>query len=143
ILKFRGDDGEKEFHPSDADVMPDFPEMTVLTFKDVIPIKKFIKKKLSGDISIYLVREKLETDKTATEDYDIEMLFKSQIISSDEQLAKMIKYTNTLFKVGKTGIEIEKPDKDDDDLTVWFNKETITLNGEAFKWSDDDVSISK
>jgi hypothetical protein len=68
------------------------------------------------------------------------MVFKSQIIRSDEQLAKTIKYTNDLFKVGTPSIEVEEEKQDSDDLTVWFNKEKIILNGEAFGWSDDGVT---
>jgi len=141
-LSFKSEAGEKEFHPEDAAVMPNFPEMTVLTFKNVFPIKAFIKKKRSAEISISLVHEKLASDKTAIEDYAIEMVFRSQIISSDEQLSKMIKYTNDLFKVGKPSIETEKMEQDAGDLTVWFNKEKIILNGEAFEWSDNGVTIS-
>jgi hypothetical protein len=120
--------------------MPDFPEMTVLTFKDVLPIRSFIKKKRSAEISISLIREKLAADRTEKEGYNIEMVFKSQIIRSDEQLAKTIKYTNELFNVGTPNIDVEELKQDSDDLTVWFNKEKIILNGEAFGWSDDSVT---
>ena len=139
-LRLKNEDGEKDFYPADAAVMPGLPEMSVLTFKDVFPIKSFIKKKRSAEISIALIREKLAADKTETEGYDIEMVFKSQIIRSDEQLAKTIKYTNDLFKVGTPSIEVEKKKQDSDDLTVWFNKEKIILNGETFGWNDDGVT---
>lgn len=142
MLSFKSEAGEKEFHPSDAAVMPNFPEMTVLTFKNVFPIKSFIKKKSSAEISISLVREKLEADKSESENYDIEMVFQSQIIRSDEQLSKMIKYTNALFKVGKSTVSTEKMEQAPDDLTVWFNKNKIILNGEPFGWSDEGVTIS-
>ncbi len=138
-LRLKNEAGEKDFFPADAAVMPDLPEMTVLTFKDVFPIKSFIKKKRSAEISISLIREKLAADKTEKEGYDIEMVFKSQIIRSDEQLAKTIKYTNDLYKVGTPNIETEKIKQESDDLTIWFNKEKIILNGEAFEWSDDGV----
>ena len=68
------------------------------------------------------------------------MVFKSQIIRSGEQLSKTIKYTNNLYKAGTPSIEIERKKQDSDDLTVWFNKEKIILNGEAFGWSDDGVT---
>ena len=139
-LRLKNEDGEKDFYPADAAVMPGLPEMSVLTFKDVFPIKSFIKKKRSAEISIALIREKLAADKTETEGYDIEMVFKSQIIRSDEQLAKTIKYTNNLFKVGTPSIEAEKKKEDSDDLTVWFNKEKIILNGETFGWNDDGIT---
>lgn len=139
-LRLKNEDGEKKFYPADAAVMPDLPEMSVLTFKDVFPIKSFIKKKRSVEVTIALIREKLAADKTETEGYDIEMVFKSQIIRSDEQLAKTIKYTNDLYKVGTPGIDVEKKEKHSDDMTVWFNKEKIILNGEAFGWSDDGVT---
>ncbi len=139
-LRLKNEAGEKDFYPADAALMPDFPEMTVLTFKDILPIKSFIKKKRSAEISISLRREKLAADSTEREDYDIEMVFKSQIIFSDEQLAKTIKYTNDLFNVGTPSIDAKKKEQDPDDLTVWFNKEKIILNGEAFEWSDDGVT---
>lgn len=141
-LRFRNEAGEKKFNSTDAVVMPDFPEMTVLTFNNVFPIKAFIKKKDSADISISLFREKLASDKTETDDYNIEMVFKSQIIRSDEQLSKMIKYTNDLFKVDRQSINTEKIKQDADDLTVWFNKEKIILNGESFGWNDDSITYN-
>ena len=141
-LRLRNEAGEKDFYPADADVMPNFPEMSVLTFKDVIPIKSFIKKKRSAEISISLVREKLSADNAETEGYDIEMVFNSQIIPSDEHLSKTIKYTNDLFNVGTPSIEAEKKKQDPDDLTIWFNKEKIILNGEVFGWSDDGVTLT-
>jgi hypothetical protein len=139
-LRLKNEDGEKDFYPADAAVMADLPEMTVLTFKDVVPINSFIKKKRSAEISVSLIREKLAADKTEKEGYDIEMVFKSKIIRSDERLSKTIKYTNDLYNVGKPNIETEEMKQDSDDLTVWFNKEKIILNGEAFEWSDDGVS---
>ncbi|MBF0231045.1 MAG: hypothetical protein HQK63_15865, partial [Desulfamplus sp.] len=72
---------------------------------------------------------------------DITMIFKSQIIRSDEQLSKVIKYTNNLFKVGTPIIDTDKVKENPDDLTVWFNKEKIILNGETFGWSDSGVVI--
>lgn len=141
-LNFKDESGEKKFNPSDAAVMPNFPEMTVLTFKNVFPIKKFIKKKRSAEISITLVREKLDSDKRDIKDYNIEMMFQSNIISSQEQLAKAMKYSNALFKVETPqDVKVEEIEKDQDDLTVWFNKEKIILNGEAFDWSDDGIII--
>ena len=139
-LRLKNEAGEKDFYPDNADVMPDFPEMTVLTFKDVLPIKSFIKKKSSAEISISLIREKLAADNTEKKGYDIEMVFKSQIIRSDEQLSKTIKYTHNLYKIDAPSIEAERKKQDPDDLTIWFNKEKIILNGEAFGWSDDGVT---
>ncbi len=139
-LRLKDEDGETEFYPADAALMPKLPEMTVLTFEDVLPIKSFIKEKRSAEISIFLVREKLAADKTEAEGYDIEMVFKSKIIRSDEQLAKTIKYTNELFGVGTPNIDDKKKEQDSDDLTIWFNKEDIILNGETFEWSDSSLT---
>jgi len=139
-LRLKNEAGEKAFYPADADVMTDFREMTVLTFKDVLPIKSFIKKKSSAQISISLIREKLSADKTEKKGYDIEMVFRSQIIRSDEQLSRTIKYTHNLYKIDAPSIEAEAKKQDSDDLTIWFNKEKIILNGEAFGWSDDGVT---
>lgn len=139
-LRLKNEAEEKDFYPVNAAVMPDFQEMTVLTFKDVLAIKSFIKGKRSSEITISLIREKLATDNTGKKGYDIEMVFKSQIIRSDEQLSKTIKYTNNLYKVGVPSIEPERKKQESDDLTVWFNKEKIILNGEAFRWNDDGVT---
>ncbi|WP_240744139.1 hypothetical protein [Desulfopila sp. IMCC35006] len=139
-LRLKNEAGEKDFYPADASVMPDLPAMTVLTFKDVLPISSFIKKKSSAEISISLIREKLAADNSEKKAYDIEMVFKSQIIRSDEQLAKTIKYTNDLYQVGTPNLAGDKKKQDSDDLTIWFNKEKIILNGEAFKWSDNGVT---
>jgi len=139
-LRLKNEAGEKDFFAADVSVMPDHPEMTVLTFKDVLPINSFIKKKLSAEISVALVREKLAADKTDREGYDIEMVFKSQIISADEQLSRTIKYTNDLFKFGGISIDTERIKQDSDELAVWFNKERIILNGENFGWSDNGIT---
>ncbi len=139
-LRLKDEAGEKDFYPADAAVMPELAEMTVLTFKDVLPIKSFIKKKRSAEISIALLREKLAADNTEKVAYDIEMVFRSQIIPANEQLAKTIQYTNDLFKVGTTNIGAKLMEQDSDELTVWFSKEKIILNGEAFRWSDDGVT---
>jgi tetratricopeptide (TPR) repeat protein len=139
-LRLTNEAGEKDFYPDNAEVMPDFPEMTVLTFKDVLPIKSVIKKKSSAQISISLVREKLAADNTGKKGYDIEMVFKSQIIRSDEQLSKTIKYTHNLYKIDAPSIEAEAKNQNPDELTIWFNKEKIILNGEAFWWSDSGVT---
>jgi len=139
-LRLKNEAGEKDFHPADVAVMSDLPEMSVLTFKDVLPIKSFIKKKRSAEISIALMREKLAADKTEKEHYDIEMVFKSQIIRANEQLSKTVQYTNALFKVGTPDIKTEKKEPDSDYWTIWFNKEKIILNGEPFGWSDDGVT---
>ncbi len=141
-LHFKSEAGEKEFTPVDASVMPNLPEMTVLTFKNVFSIKPFIKKKNSANITISLICEKLSADRAEIENYNIKMLFKSEIISSDEQLSKIIKYTNNLFKVGTQSIDTEKIEQAPDDFTVWFNKEKIILNGESFKWNEDGVVVS-
>jgi tetratricopeptide (TPR) repeat protein len=139
-LRLKNEAGDKDFYPDNADVMPDFPEMTVLTFKDVLPIKSFIKKKSSAQISISLIREKLAADNSEKKGYDIEMVFKSQIITAGEQLSKTIKYTHNLFKVHAPNIEAENKKQDSNELTIWFNKEKIILNGEAFGWSDEGVT---
>jgi tetratricopeptide (TPR) repeat protein len=139
-LRLKNEAGEKDFYPDNADVMPDFPEMTVLTFKDILTIKSFIKKKSSAQISISFIREKLAADNTEKNGYDIEMVFKSQIIRSDEQLSKTIKYTHNLYKVDAPSIESERKKQDSDELTIWFNKEKIILNGEVFGWNDEGVT---
>ncbi|MBF0242195.1 MAG: hypothetical protein HQK64_06905, partial [Desulfamplus sp.] len=135
-LHFKSQFEDRELNPADASVMPDFPEMTILTFSNVFSIKSFVKKRDSADVSISLVCKKLESDRGEIENYDITMIFKSQIIRSDEQLSKVIKYTNNLFKVGTPIIDTDKVKENPDDLTVWFNKEKIILNGETFGWSD-------
>lgn len=139
-LRLKSDALEKAFYPANAAVMSGVPEMTVLTFKDVLPIRSFIKEKRSAVISISLIREKLAADNTRKKAYDIEMVFKSQLISSDEQLLKTVKYTDNLYKIVTPRIETEKKKPDSDELTIWFNKEKIILNGEAFGWSDDGIT---
>ena len=141
-LRLRDAHGEKDFYPANAAVMPDLPEMTVLTFKDVLAISSFIKKKRSAEISISLVREKLAADTTEKTGYDIEMVFTSQIISSKEQLSKTIQYTNSLYKVGSLRLNPETIEQGEDELTIWFRKEKIILNGEVFGWGDDGVVTS-
>ena len=136
-LRLRNEAGEKNFYPADIAVMPDFEEMTMLTFKNVLPIKSFIKKKRSAEISISFIREKLASDNTERKGYDIEMVFRTQILRAGEHSFKTIQYINNLYKVGTPPIDTEMKKHDSDDLTVWLNKEKIILNGEVFGWSDD------
>lgn len=139
-LKLQDKSGEKKINPSDTEILDDFPDMTLLTFNDVFPMKKFIKKKQAADISITFIHEKLDRDQRAIKDYNIEMVFQSEIVSSREKSDKVMKYLNALFE-GRIpeAVKIEK--KAGDRLTVWFSKKKIILNGEAFDWSDDGFVI--
>jgi hypothetical protein len=156
-LRLTNEAGEHGFQPAEVAPLPDFPEITVLTFKNVLSIKTFIKKKLSAQIAIALVREKLLEDKTDKETYDIEMFFTSKILPSEEQLSKIIKYSKYLFanaagakpKPSEKGAAAADPEagknkadkkkEDADDHALWFAKEKIVVNGETFQWSDDGV----
>ncbi len=160
-LHLKSESGDDDFHPAEVSLMPDYPEITVLTFENVFSIKSFIKKKRFVEISIALVREKLPSDKTEKENYDIEMFFTTKIIPSDEQLSKIIKYSKHLLVRSATpgtakdaqkaaagqdsGSDKKKNDKkkkDIDDYAVWFTKEQIIINGETFQWSDDGILFS-
>jgi len=39
-LRLKNEAGEKDFYPADVAVMPDFQEMSVRTFKDVLPTER-------------------------------------------------------------------------------------------------------
>jgi hypothetical protein len=149
-LRLTNEGGEHGFKPAEVAPLQNFPEITVLTFKNVLPIKTFIKKKRSAQIAIALIREKLLADKTDKSAYDIEMFFTAGIIPSDEQLAKIIAYskymlTNTAGTVSppsEKGVVAEKPEADKkkgDADALWFSKEKIVINGETFQWSDKGV----
>jgi tetratricopeptide (TPR) repeat protein len=156
-LRLTNEAGEHGFHPAEMAPMPDFPEITVLIFKNVLSINTFIKKKRSAQIAIALVREKLSSDKTGKEAYDIEMLFTSKILPSEEQLSKIITYSKYLFpdpagakpkpsekRAAAAGPDAEKnkankKKEDPDDYALWFTKEKIVVNAETFQWSDNGV----
>jgi hypothetical protein len=156
-LRLKDESGEHAFQPAEVALLQDFPEVTVLTFRNVLSTKKFIKKKRSAQIAIALVRGKLLEDKTDKEAYDIEMFFTSKILPSEEQSSKIVKYSNYIF----TNTTLAKPEpsekktavvdpeagkdnsdkkmEDPDDYALWFSKEKIVMNGETFQWSDDGV----
>lgn len=155
-LRLNDETGEHRFQATEMAPMPNFPEVTVLTFKNVLSIKAFIKKQRAAQITIALVREKLAEDKTAKEAYDIKMLFTAKILPSDQQLSKIIKYSKYLFAKagnakapafgpGTQGEPEAKNNKADDqrgaadDTALWFAKEELVVNGETFRWSDDGV----
>jgi tetratricopeptide (TPR) repeat protein len=155
-LRLTNESGEHRFEPADMAPMPHYPEITVLTFKDVFSINKFIKKKRAAQITIALVREKLLVDKTNRDAYDIEMFFTPKSMPEEEQLSKIIKYSKYLFagtagtlpksseKKAGTGPEAgknkaDKKKEDPNDLALWLAKEKIVVNGETFRWSDDGV----
>lgn len=156
-LHLTNEAGEQVFHPAEVAPLPNFPEITVLTFKNVLSIKTFIKKKRSAQIVIALVREKLLADKTDKKAYDIEMFFTSTILPAEEQLSKIIKYSNYLFasatdsgsKSSKKRVATADPEpeknkakkkkEDPDDYALWFAKEKIVVNGETFRWGDNGV----
>lgn len=151
-LRLTNETGEHGFKPDEIAPLANFPEITVLTFKDVLSIKTFIKKKRSAQIAISLVREKLMADKTDKSTYDIEMFFTTRIVPSDVQLAKIITYSKYMFSntaparpiPTEKGAVAEKPksDKKKDNAdadALWFSKEKIVINGETFQWSDNGV----
>jgi hypothetical protein len=151
-LRLATESGEHRFRPAEISPLKDFPEITVLTFKNVLSIKKYIKEKRSAQIAIALVREKLVEDKTDKEAYHIEMLFRSKILHSAEQLSKIKKYSIYLFtgdagdkpKASETvSAAADKKDKDANEYALWFAKQKLIVNGEAFQWSDDGVVFDK
>jgi len=156
-LRLRNESREHAFQPDEVALLQNFPEVTVLTFRNVLSTKKFIKKKRSAQIAIALVREKLLEDKTDKEAYDIEMFFASKILPSEEQSSKIVKYSSYIFTnatrakpepsekmTAAVDAEAEKDNsdkkmEDPDDYALWFTKEKIVMNGETFQWSDDGV----
>jgi hypothetical protein len=154
-LRLITETGEHTYKPADMAPLPNSPEVTVLTFKNVLSIKSYIKKKHSAQIAIALVREKLLSDKTQKEAYDIEMFFTTKIVTSEEQLSEIIKHSKHLFpetvqgksKTAKkeppeTHTDTEKNEKnkkDTKDLALWLAKDRIVMNGETFQWSDNGI----
>ncbi|MFH1216643.1 MAG: hypothetical protein V1706_09090 [Pseudomonadota bacterium] len=148
----------REFRPSEMGPLPNFPEITVLTFADVLSVKTYIKKKRTAQIAIDLVREKLAEDKTDQDAYSIEMIFTTTIVPSAEKSAKEKLYADSLAASvvgsGKAKIfDTDEPadqqaptqeksaEKEEDavDLVLWLAKEKLVVNGEAFGWSDQGI----
>lgn len=155
-LRLMDEDGEHTFQPSETAPLRNYPEVTVLTFKDVLSTKKFIKKKRQARIAVSLMREKLAEDRSAKEAYTIEMIFTTAIVPAEEQESKIVKYSSFLFTDSKRTapppsegrasekLQESKPEKKDDegeDLALWFAKERLVLNGESFRWSDDGIAF--
>ncbi len=136
---------EQDFKSDKTALLPDFPEITVLTFENVLSGKSFIKKKRLAEISVALVREKLLSDPGEKEAYNIEMYFQTHVLPADAQQAKLIKYTNYLNSTRSVKAppivakENHPKKKASGDLALWFAKEKIVLNGEAFLWTDGGV----
>ncbi len=144
-LRLMDDEGEHTFQPSEVTPLRNHPEVSVLTFKDVLSTKKFIKNRRQARIVVSLWREKLAEDRGAKEDYKIEMVFAATIVPSEKQVAKIVKYSRFLFAdAGRTeqnasgNPEEPKGDKKEGDA-LWFAKEKLVLNGETFRWSDDGI----
>ncbi|OKY74055.1 MAG: hypothetical protein BM485_15675 [Desulfobulbaceae bacterium DB1] len=148
----------REFLPSEMGPLPKFPEITVLTFNDVLSVKTYIKKKRTAQIAIDLVREKLAEDKTDQEAYSIAMIFNTTFVPSAEKSAKERDYAASLAAsiAGGGKVKIFDPDasadqqastqdqsaeKEEDagDLVLWLAKEKLVVNGEAFGWSDQGI----
>lgn len=156
-LRLASENETREFHPSEVGLLPNLPEITVLTFTNVLSVKAFTKKKRSAQIAIDLVREKLTEDKTDHEAYTIEMIFTTNIVPSAEKSAKERYYADSLSVRGGGGKEKifdadeaadqTAPPKDQStgkkeaagDLALWLAKEKIVVNGETFGWSDDGI----
>lgn len=157
-LRLHSENETREFHPTEVGPLPNFPEITVLTFANVLSMKAFIKKKRSAKITIDLVREKLAEDKTDHESYAIEMVFTTTIVPSAEKLANERHFADSLFanvaRGGKTKIfdddesadqpappknQSTKNEKEPSDLALWLAKEKIIMNGETFGWSDHGI----
>jgi len=153
LLRLFDEDGEHTFRPSEVVPLRHHPEVTVLTFKDVLSTQKYIKKNRQARITVSLMREKLAEDRSAKEAYDIQMVFSPRVVISSEQLSRILKYTEFLFADRAQGSSKtqQKPPaepqtgedgakgKDDEDLALWFSKEELVLNGESFRWSDEGV----
>lgn len=148
-LRLTNESKEHHFQPAEMVPLPAFPEITVLTFKNVLSIKTIIKKKRCVQIAIALEREALSTDRTDQDAYGIELFFASKIVPSEEHLSKTVKYSNYLLFTAaedkpkptdkKASAAKAEGKKDADDYDLWFAKEKIVVNGEIFQWSDDGV----
>lgn len=153
-LRLMDETGEHRFQPSDMAPFPNFPGITVLTFKNVLSCKKVIKKRQPVHIAISLKHEKLAEDRAAKEAYDIEMFFKADIMPEWQQAARIAYYAEYLlpknqdsesksFKKAQGPESFVKKNKAEqqgkEDYAIWFSKERLKVNGEAFRWTDDGV----
>jgi hypothetical protein len=154
VLRLLNETGERQIKPSDVALFPNFPNITVITFKNVLSSKKVIKQRQPLQIAIALKHERLAGDKTDKEAYDIEMIFKAEVMPEWQQSARISYYAAYLFpqstdSKSKTpkkapGLDWETKkdkaeEKDKGDPAIWFAKERLLVNGEAFKWTDDGV----
>ncbi len=151
-LRVIDEEGERKFEPSEMASLPHHPEVTMLTFKDALSTKKFLKKKRQGQIAVSLVREKLAEDRTPQDAYTITMIFSVTVISVDEQVRRIHRYTQYLMNHAENGKISSKSSKgkdksedtaakkgDGDEEALWFAKERLVLNGESFPWSDEGL----
>lgn len=156
-LRVRDETGERLIKPSELTTLPNFPNITVLTFKNVLSSKTIIKKKQPVQIAVALKHEKLAGDKTDRESYDIEMIFKGEVMPEWQQSARIEYYAGYLLSRPKDS-KLLKPfakttavdsavkkdksdgkDKNNDEPAIWFAKDKLIVNGETFKWTDDGV----
>ncbi|MEZ0329080.1 MAG: hypothetical protein ABWK15_05925 [Dissulfuribacterales bacterium] len=155
-LRLKDKTGEHVIKPSDITTLPNFPDITVMTFKNVLSSKTVIKKKQSVQIAIALKHEKLAGDKTDKEAYDIEMIFKAEIMPEWQQAARIEYYAGYLLSRPKDSKfkpftkstvvdsvvkkdKAEPQEKDNGEPAIWFAKERLLVNGETFRWTDDGV----
>ncbi|MEJ5347761.1 MAG: hypothetical protein WHS46_03620 [Desulfosoma sp.] len=153
-LRVIDEEGERKFEPSEMAPLPHHPEVTVLTFKDALSTKKFLKKKRQGQIAVSLVREKLAEDRSPQEVYTISMIFSVTVISADEQVRRIHKYAQYLMNRAEDGKIFSKSStekgksedstakkSDADEEALWFTKERLVLNGESFSWNDEGLRL--
>ncbi|MDD5757559.1 MAG: hypothetical protein PHI06_00590 [Desulfobulbaceae bacterium] len=157
-LRLDSEKETREFRPSEVGPLPNFPEITVLTFTNVLSMKAFIKKKRSANITINLVREKLVEDKTDHKSYAIEMVFVTTIVPSAQKMANERHFAEALsasvtglgklklFDADESGDQAPsqkdqstKKEEETGDLALWLAKDRIKMNGESFGWSDHGI----
>lgn len=157
-LRLKDETGEHVIKPSGITTLPNFPDITVMTFKNVLSSKTVIKKKQPVQIAVALKHEKLAGDKADKEAYDIEMIFKAEIMPEWQQAARIEYYAGYLLSRPKDSKlrpftkstvvdsvvkkdKSESKEKDNGEPAIWFAKERLLVNGEAFRWTDDGVSF--
>lgn len=153
-LRLMDETGEHIINPSDVTTLPNFPDVTVMTFKNVLSSKTVIKKRQPVQIAVALKHEKLSEDKAANESYDIEMFFKAEIMPEWQQSARIAYYaeyllnprknsqTKSLTQTFSSWLSTKKQNdysNNSKEKAIWFVKEKLFVNGEFFKWTDDGI----
>ncbi len=119
-------------------------------FEDVIDFENIIKNEQQIELVIELARDKLIRDRTFQDAYKIKLNFASQILTEEESKSwwkkRMQSLREQLIEISSVGFPGHKiigmvADCFDKELKIVFNKSSIVIEEETFKWTNEGIVL--